>query len=240
LAGLSTTLLTLFTTSALFGCSAQVHSQPPGVPPSPKTITVENPGGDSADPEEAALERLSREPWGARRDRTGSLVIPLPDARHWMRVRIWGYPTRTAFRFGDDHFGIMAVWFRPTTEDDSPEACLDRFVAEARPSAESYGVRVVETHLVRTEHRGTRGVHRPMVVQVIDAKVPGFFSGHEYAGAVAAAPSWPGTCLVEGFVVPSDKHGELARKVRDRWVAEGAPRLVWNGRLTEAPALDDK
>ncbi len=78
-----------------------------------------------------------------------------------------------------------------------------------------------------------------MVIQVIDARVDGIFSPRDYAGALAASPSFPHTCLIQGFVVPSRKHPELARRVRDRWVTEGAPRLTWHSRLKEAPPVDD-
>jgi hypothetical protein len=223
---------------AVLGCSASLPPRPPGLPPTPVTVTVKNPGGDAADPEWAALDRLGHEPWGARRDRPNTLSIALVDARHWQRVRLWGYPTRTAFRFGDDHYGVVAVWYQATTENDDPESCLARFVAEARPAAEAYGTRVVASRVMHTtQHLGP--VRRPMVLQVIDADVEGIFGGRSYAGALAAYQSWPGTCLIQGFVVPSAKHRELAARVRDRWVAEGAQRLLWQPRLLEAPGFED-
>jgi hypothetical protein len=238
------------------GCSAPtLPRRPVGLPPTPQTVTVRNPGGDAADPEWAALERLAGEPWGSRRDRFNSLIIPLVDARHWQRVKLWGYPSRAAFRFGDDHHGVLAVWYRPTTEATDPESCLARFVAEARPAAELYGARILESHLVHTVQRaglaGLAGLAsgappRPqssqaMVVQVIDAEVAGFFGADkEWAGALAAYPSWPGTCLIQGFVVAATKHKALAGRIRDRWVTEGATALAWHPRLSEAPAFDDK
>ncbi len=233
------------------GCSAPtLPPRPAGVPPTPQTVTVRNPGGDAADPEWAALERLAKEPWGSRRDRFNSLLVPLIDARHWQRVRLWGYPSRVAFRFGDDHYGVLAVWYLPSAEPSDPEGCLARFIAEARPAAEAYGTRVLASHMVRAVQR--TGVSpgapppslraaRPTVIQVIDAEVAGFFTeDQEYAGALAAYPSWPGTCLIQGFVVPATKHKALAERVRDRWVAEGATELAWHPRLIEAPPFGDK
>jgi hypothetical protein len=214
--------------TALLGCAApRPPPRPPGLPPTPRTITVENPGGDAADPEQAALERLDAAPWSPRRDRWGTIGIVLADARHWQRVKLWGYPTRAAFRFGDEHYGITAVWYQRTAGPDDPESCLRRFVEEARPAAEAYGVHAAATPPVRA---GT------MVVEVIDATVDGVFDKKAYAGALAAYPSWPGTCLVQGFVVVAGQHPDLAARVRDRWVAEGAPRLFRNPALTEAPA----
>src|SRR5262245_1998514 len=45
--------------------------KPPDKPPSPKSITIANPGGDAADPELASLQLLERGAWGKRRDRLG-------------------------------------------------------------------------------------------------------------------------------------------------------------------------
>jgi hypothetical protein len=244
---------------SLAGCSASVPPSPPPVAravPTPRTVTVQHPGGDATDPDEAALERLLAQRWGVRRDRTNTLLVPLPDATHWTRVRLWGYPTRAAFRFGDEHYGIVALWYGPSAEKDAPASCLDRFLDEARPAAEGYGARVLATHRLAVvprplEELGTFGpvpradrVAEPgpgaIVVQVVDAVVEGIFSSHQYAGALAAYPSWPGTCLVQGFVAKAGDHPALAARIRDRWVSEGAPRLSWHPRVTDAPRFDDR
>jgi hypothetical protein len=239
----------------LAGCTASTPAhppQPPGVPPTPTTITVQHPGGDAADPELAALQRLAAEPWGTRRDRPNSLRVPLVDAPNWQRVKLWGYPTRAAFRFGDEHYGIIAIWYQPTQGRDDPEACLDRFIGEARPAAEAYGVQATAVRRVRVTQRaalipraldGARTTLRAdaaVVIQVIDGNVESLFDSGSYAGALAAYPSWPGTCLIQGFVVVAEKHRALAVKVRDRWVTQGAPRLTWSPRLTEAPPVEDR
>ena len=117
------------------GCSASVPPRPVGVAPTPQTVTVQNPGGDASDPELAALDRLAGEPWGIRRDRTNTLLVPLTDAMHWTRVRFRGYPTRAAFRYGDDHYGVIAIWYTPAAGKSDPESWFffDRFFAEAPP-----------------------------------------------------------------------------------------------------------
>lgn len=225
--------------SMALGCHATPPPRPAGLPPTPQTVTVKNPGGDAFDPELAALERLSREPWGGRRDRYNTLILPLADARHWQSVWLWGYPTRAAFRFGDEHYGVVALWYKPTTEKNDPESCLGRFITEARPAAEAYGTRVVSWPLVHAEQRRGTMV-RPMVVQALDADVDGLFATRSYAGALAAYTSWPGTCLIQGFLVVAAKHRELATRIRDRWITEAAPRLIWNPRLKEAPSFDER
>src|SRR5580700_4476837 len=100
------------------GCGTATVSRPPEAPPTPASITLENPGGDAADPEKAALERLLGEPWGQKRDRWSTLRVPLADVDNWQRVRLWGQPTRVAFRFGDDHYGLLAVWYHPARTGD--------------------------------------------------------------------------------------------------------------------------
>jgi len=256
-------LLALALSGAGLGCSASTPPpRPVGLPPTPTTVTVENPGGDAFDPELAALDRLANEPWSTRRDRDNTLLVPLADARHWQRVRLWGYPSRVAFRFGDDHYGILAVWYRPTTGKGDPESCLTEFIAEARPIAEGYGTRVLGTRVVHTTQRAPM-MRRPrapgppenggapvpaaaprpsgpVVVQVVDAEVDGLLESHTYAGALASYPSWPGTCLLQGFVVVADKHKDVAERVRDRWVAEGATRFAWHPRLTQAPSFESR
>src|SRR6185436_13955225 len=43
-------------------------------PPSPESVTVKEPGGDAASPEEAALFRQLDEAWGQRDDKDGQLL----------------------------------------------------------------------------------------------------------------------------------------------------------------------
>ena len=228
-------ILALSTMGAVAGCATRAPLQPPGLPPTPASITRENPGGDAADPERAALERLDGAAWGIRRDRFDSLLVPLLAAPGWARVKLWGFPTRVAYRFGDEHYGVVAVWYQRAEGPDDPSSCLARFIDTARPLIDGYGVQATQTERVRTVMRGSA---RPMVIQVVDASVDAFFSTQRYAGALAAYASWPGRCLIQGFVIVATDHGELARRIRDRWVAEGAPGLAWLSGVTEAPPTD--
>jgi hypothetical protein len=43
---------------------------------------------------------------------------------------------------------------------------------------------------------------------------------------------------VSVLAVKASEHPELARRVRDRWIDEGAPRLRWMSGITEAPKID--
>jgi len=232
--------------TAAAGCAAEPPPPPRPPPPdpaagraSPRSVTAAHPGGDAPDPELAALSLLEREAFRPRGDRYHTLQLQLPDARHWMRVKLWGYPTRVAFRFGDEHHGVAAVWYEPAKGPDDPESCLRRFVDQGRPAAEAFGVNASEKRLVRTlQQDGLRS--RPMVIDVIDARLEGTDEPKELAGALAAYTSWPGTCLIQGFVVVAEKHGDLARRIRERWVVEGAPRLGWIPRVDAAPRFQSR
>jgi len=227
-------LLSLVSLTGAAGCATKPPALPPGLPPTPASITRANPGGDAADPEEAALARLAAESWGFRRDRFNTLRIPLTDWKHWQRVRLWNHPTRTAFRYGDDHYAVIGVWYTPIEGDNDPDTCIAKFLSENTPVAEAYGARVGKVKVVHTE-QDVDGEMRPMTIRVIDGSVESLFESNDYVGALAAYQSWPGTCLLHGFAVVATEHHELAVKIRDRWVAEGAVRLLWEKRITEAP-----
>jgi hypothetical protein len=244
-------LCALVAVTALAGCAASMPpraaasapqeaapaEEPPQRDPTPGSVTIANPGGDAPDPELAALERLDREPWGHKRDRWATILVPLADTRNWRRVKLWGYPTRTAFRFGDDHYGITAVWYQPSEGPSDPESCLRRFARAAQAQAESLGAQLLDARIVRgMQHTGL--YDRPMVVEVFEGSVDALFETRGYMGAIAAYQSFPGTCLLQGFVVVAEKHRDLARRIRDRWVAEGAPTLAWHPRIVEPPTFD--
>src|SRR5262245_31209716 len=228
--------LALTTLLGVVGCASKnVPVQPPGKPPTPKSVTVANPGGDAADPELAALQRLASEPWGHRTDRFLTLRVPLVDWRHWQRVKLWGHPTRAAFRYGDEHYAVVSVWYTPVEGDNDPETCLKRFVAEATPVAEAYGVRVSDTKIIHAEQT-IYGERRPIVIKSMDGSLDTLVASNDYVGGLAAFQSWPGTCLLEGFAVIATNHRDVALKIRDRWIKErGVTALGWGQNLTEAP-----
>lgn len=229
------TALLVVISAAAAGCGGSpLPSRPPGQPPTPESVTRANPGGDAADPEWAALDRLLKEPWGARKDRFNSLSIPLSDWKKWRRVRIWSHPTRATYRYGDDHFAVVTVLYTETGGRDDPDSCLEEFWKKNLPLADAYGVRIGETQLLRTT-QDVDGELRPMLVKLVDGSVDSVFASDDYVGAVAAYQSWPGTCLIHAFAVKAGAHRELALKIRERWVNEAAAKLLWSKNVTEAP-----
>jgi hypothetical protein len=216
------------------GLAAGRAADAPLLPPTPKSITREHPGGDASDPERAALERLLAEPRGQRGDRFVTLKVSLFDPKNWQRVRLWAAPTRTAFQFGDERYAFDATWYAKAEGSSEPEACLSWFIKKAQPIADGYGVRVEETKTLHA-HQDVRGERLPMLVKEMEGSVETMITSAEYVGAIAAYQSWPGTCLVRGFAVIATNHKDLALKVRERWVTESAPRLAWNPDVHEAP-----
>jgi hypothetical protein len=229
-------LLSLMTLVASTGCASTPPKavQPAGKPPTPKSVTLHNPGGDAADPELAALERLATLPFGWKGDKFNTLRVPLIDWSHWQRVKIFGQPSRAAYQYGDEHFAVIALFYTPIEGENDPDRCLQQFLEKAGPPAEAYGVRIGESHVLHVDQK-IDGERRPMAIKVLDGSVESLMDSNDYAGAVASFQSWPGTCLIEAFAVVATHHRELAMKVRDRWVAEGAPGIRWEKALTSAP-----
>jgi hypothetical protein len=208
--------------------------QPPGAPPTPKTVTAANPGGDANDPEFAALDRLAKEPWGFRRDFWNTLHIPLVDWKNWQRTRIIANPTRASFRYGKEHYAMATIFYTPMEGASDPEACLAHFLDYASPLADSNGIQVTARERLRMTQAIGAEV-RPISIELLSGRLDSILGHNDYIGAVAAYQSFPGTCLVEGFAVVATHHPSLAKQIRDRWVAEGAAQLYWEKHVKDAP-----
>ncbi|WP_441290864.1 hypothetical protein ACSRUE_10405 [Sorangium sp. KYC3313] len=232
--GIASAAAPLLVSLAVTACSNSPPPRAPGLPPTPDSVTRENPGGDAADPERAALERLLNEPWGRRQDPFKTLDVPLVDWRSWRGLRIWSHPTRATFRYGDEHYAALTVLYTSTSGPSDPDSCLDEFWAKHAPLADGYGVRLGEAQIIRTTQE-IDGEVRPLVFKVLQGSVESVLASDEYVGAIAVYESWPGTCLMAAMAVKSTQHPELARRVRDRWIDEGAPKLKWTSGITEAP-----
>ena len=205
--------------------------------PTPTSVTSKNPGGDADDPEKAALERLASEPWGFKRDRWNTLHIPLVDWKNWKRVRLWGHPTRATHRYGDDHRAVSTTLYTTIEGPNDPETCMAKFMEYASSTAQAYGVHLGDSQLVRMTQL-VDNKSAPVLVRLLDGSVDSILANDDYVGALAVYQSFPGTCLVHAFAVVATNHRELAIKVRDRWVSEGAPGLVWERTVKEAPKTE--
>ena len=208
---------------------------PPERPPTPASVTMKNPGGDAADPVKAALQRLIDEPVAVKRkDRWGTLRVPLADWKNWRRIRIWGHPTRATFQYGEERIALITIRYSKIEGPNDPERCLADFVRFASPIAQSYGVRLGDFELVHASQT-LKGQQSPILVRLQEGGVDSIIASDDYIGFMAAYQSWPGTCLVQSFAALATDHPELATKVRDRWVKEAVGKLVWEKKVKEAP-----
>jgi hypothetical protein len=209
-----------------------VPHQAPGLPPSPTTVTRNEPGGDADDPHVAALSRLLSERWGWRNDKQDALHVPMPDWQNWRRIRYYGVPTFVGFRYGDDHHAVLAIWVRPVEEgaEATPDACLESFEKWASPTAHDFDVELAPGSISRVPWQ-----HGEAVIKSVEAEIRTLFSHKQYAAAYGAYRMWPGTCTIFGVAVPVRGAEELARAVRDRYVREGFGQM--DQHMTETPQL---
>jgi len=135
------------------GCAgvAPKPSSPAERTPTPTTVTADNPGGDAENPIDAALERLLSEPMGTHLDRFRTLKVRLPDRKNWKRVRFFGYPTRVGYRYGADHYAMVAVTYSKT-DDDSPAKCIETFNNKALRTADTFDLHVGEIERSMSQH----------------------------------------------------------------------------------------
>jgi hypothetical protein len=213
----------LLSALALGGCSsgATAPAKPPGVPPTPATVTVQQPGGDAADPQAAALQRLLAEPRGQRGDKDQQLNVALPDPDNWKRVRYRGVDNFLGFRYGKEHYGMVVVFVQESEEEQpSSEECLRRFENWGRPLARPFDVEFQPFHPSYQRFR-----ERPVIALSVDGELSFAFSRPKFSAAWAAYSIYPHACLISAVAVPWRENSELAQKVRDRFVAEGFRQL---------------
>lgn len=176
------------------------------------------PGGDAADAQQAALLRQLEEPWGARTDKDNQVLVPMPDWRHWKRVRYFGVEHFAGFRYGKEHH-VLAIAFVQDLPAGTPvtsEACMRHFEDWGRPQVKVFDVKF-EPFGVRFTRWHDKTVH----IHHVDGEFSSGFSTTQFSAAWAAFPAYESACLIYAVAVPWRRHPELARRVRDRWVEEG-------------------
>lgn len=186
-------------------------------PPSPESVTVKEPGGDAADREGAALYRQVDEGWGQRTDKDDQVLLPLPDAEHWKRVRYWGVEHFVGFRYGNDHH-VLAIGFVQEVPAGTPvntDTCMRRFEAWGRPQTQPFNVKFGPFAVHHQRWRNQR-----LEVHAVDGEFSAAFSTTSFSAAWAAYPAYTDGCLIYAVAVPWRDHPDLAKQVRDRWVAE--------------------
>jgi hypothetical protein len=179
-------------------------------------VTLQQPGGDAANPHAAALDRLLTEPWGERGDKDEQIHIALPDAENWKRVRYWGVEHFLGFRYGKEHHALVVVFVQDVEEQQpTSEDCLRHFDAWGRPLIKPFDVEFApfRPHYEKFHDRA-------LVTVAVDGKLSLGFSRPQFSAAWAAYSLYPKACLISAVAVPWRDTPELAQKVRDRFVAE--------------------
>jgi hypothetical protein len=86
----------------------------------------------------------------------------------------------------------------------------------ARPQIAGFDVKLspFQTKVVRWREQ-------PLVIQTVDGWVSWGIGSADFSAAWAAYPAYKDGCLIYGVAIPWREQPELAKQVRDRWVAEG-------------------
>lgn len=234
-------------------CATAPKHRPNPLPPSPASISYNEPGGDAEDPHRAALQRLLDEPIGFKVDKFNTLRVSLFDWRNWRRIRVFTKPTRAAFRYGKKHHAIIVILYEKSRPDDTPAQCLERVFRRSTPMAEKFAFELAGAQREHGQH--LRGVERrafpsasterraryaTMPIIRTGGRFVTLFNQDHYLAAATAYKSWPGTCLIQGFAVRVDEDEDLAQAVLDRWLDQVAGRLSWSPRLRHTPPFKNR
>jgi hypothetical protein len=205
------------------GCSSHV-APPPAVvvaAPPPKDDGKASdlaPGGLS---HSAALEELKVAPLQGMMDRQRTLRLPVPDARHWTRVKFFGLPSIFGLRYGKEHHAVIGVTVQHVDPEAPPSACAAAFEAWGAPWLDAFDVDVAREPVVLFPWRdGQAELH------VSYAKTASVMVHDGFAVAYAAYPAWKGACLIVGMAVPAHDDERRAREARDRFAKDVLPKVV--------------
>ena len=235
----SSLLLVLLLLSA--GCSSAVPASAPSKPvapaPPPKDDGKTAQGDQGADSHAAALEQLRVSPFGPRVDKQNSIVVPLPDAANWTRVRFLTVPGLVGFRYGKSHHAIVAGFVTHVDDNKVEGACNKSFESWAMPWVQAFEVDLQHDAPAAfpwtlPQAKGQPvGEKKPKEIAILDidplfAKTATVLSHENYAAAWTAYPAWDKACLVVGVAIPVREDEARAREVRDRFVTESLPKVV--------------
>jgi hypothetical protein len=217
---------------AAAGCSGAPR-QPPGVPPTPRSITREEPGGDAFDPHRAALDRLVKQPWGWRSDKRDALHFPLTDWKNWRRVRFFGVPTFVGFRYGDRHRAVAAMRVTPVRDGDppTPAMCMQRAFEWGEPIADGSSTKLG----AYVDRLTTWRSRDDMLIRTMQADIKTLLARKRYYAVVGSMLPWPGVCATYGYAFEADDADDMALRARDRYAAEAFQQLA---RIAETPPSD--
>lgn len=167
-----------------------------------------------------ALEELKIAPMSWVVDHQHSIRLLLPDAPHWLRVRIWTLKTLVTYRYGVNHHALVAGAVLHVPDENAPEACTK--------AIEQRSQRWIDALDVALSHDPPRALvwnDRIVDVDSFVAAVATIGDHEQYAAAYATYPAWKGACLVLGVAVPAHGDLERAKAARDRLSADMFPSV---------------
>lgn len=221
------------------GCSTASAATPPSRPvtpaPPPKDDGKAAQGGSGGSIHAAALEQLKIASVTPKGDKQSSILVPLPDAEHWTRVRFLTVKSLVGFRYGKDHHAIFAGFVTHVDDNTVQGACNKAFEAWAAPWLDAFEVELKHEAPVAFPWSPPKKPKEPKSVAIVDldpvqAKTATVLSHESYEAVWGAYPAW-GTksCLVVGVAIPQRDDPQRAKEVRDRFVREVFPKLVVTG-----------
>ena len=180
--------------------------------------------------QEALLHQLDAR-WARRSDKDRAVDLPLPDHRHWKRVRFFGVEHFTGFTYGDDRHVVTSAFVVKTRPGEVPTTrlCMERFEQDALPKFKRHKGRF--TPIVEST-----GAWRdqPLAIHQSDGRLTVLFSSYEFSAAWAAYPAYSDGCLIYAAVVFWEDEKELAQRVREQWIVKGFGGV--GARTATAPA----
>ncbi len=201
-------------------------------PPSPESVTRDEPGGDAPDPGAAALARLLGEPFGARADKRNTVGLALADASLWKRVRFRLVPAYVGFRYGNAHHALAAFVVRdaPKGEVVTSDSCLHDFEVWGRDFLRGIGGQSTDPTVARARWRDSF-----ITVRTREGSAPWLFETKRYAGAYGAYVLDGPRCGIVAYAFSMASDPDLARRVRDRFAREAFEHLDVRAALVPQP-----
>lgn len=220
-----------------------IPSRPVAPAPPPKDDGKPAQGGSGGDTHSAALEQLRIAPTGPKSDKQNSVVVPLPDAPNWTRVRFLTVPGLVGFRYGKSHHAIVAGFITHVDDNTVEGACSKSFEKWAMPWIEAFEVdlhhdapsafpwTIPSAPPAKAAAGAAPLAIAPKKIAIVGvdplmAKTATVLSRENYAAAWTAYPAWDKACLVVGVAIPARDDEARAREVRDRFVKDVFPHVV--------------
>lgn len=226
------------------GCSTAHSASPPSRPvvaaSPPKDDGKSADGGGGGSGHAAALEQLKVAPLVPKSDKQNAVLVPLPDAEHWTRVRFLTLKSLVGFRYGKEHHAIVGGFVTHVDDNGVQGACNKSFEQWAAPWIDAFDVELKHappvafawsSPLAPTTVPGPR-VKKIAIVDVdpVSAKTATVLARESYEAAWAAYPAWGDkACLVLGVAIPSRDEPARAKEVRDRFLKDVFPKIAVTG-----------